>query len=292
MDEYDFIIIGAGLSGVNAAYRLKTELPDCSYTVLEARDTIGGTWSFFNFPGIRSDSALTLFGLPWRPWIHEKDIAEAHLIREYIEDAARDEGIDKKIQLGHKVTGVSWSSEEQRWTLAVDADGLVKEFKTKFLVSCSGYYDYANPLKTEIPGIENFEGTVAHPQFWPKDLDYANKKVIIIGSGATAITILPVMAKTASHVTMLQRSPSYVFTLPAVDSVGWWIRQHFSEHVAHTINWWRFVFYILSYFRSCIKPPRLCSLTLGYLGVSSRSMSLSFSTCSSQIWQGGFSCTR
>ncbi|KAI1138015.1 FAD/NAD(P)-binding domain-containing protein [Hypoxylon sp. FL0543] len=238
MNEYDFIIIGAGLSGINAGYRLKTQLPDCSYTILEARDKIGGTWSFFDFPGVRSDSDLTLFGLPWRPWIHEKNMAEAHLIREYIEDAARAEGIDKKIHFKHQVTALSWSSEEQRWTVAVLADGLKKEFKAKFIVACSGYYDYARPLNAEIPGIENFEGTVAHPQFWPKDLDYANKEVIIIGSGATAVTMLPVMAKTASHVTMLQRSPSYVLSLPASDALGEWFRKHLPERVANSINWW------------------------------------------------------
>ncbi|KAI0383658.1 FAD/NAD(P)-binding domain-containing protein [Hypomontagnella monticulosa] len=239
MGAYDFIIVGAGLSGIDAAYRLKTQLPDCSYTILEARDEIGGTWSFFKFPGVRSDSELTLFGLPWRPWIHDTDMAEARLIQEYIEDAARAEDIDEKIRFGHQVTGISWSSGEQRWTVAVTAHGSVQEYKARFLIACSGYYDYNKPLKAEIPGIENFQGVVAHPQFWPGDLDYADKKVVIIGSGATAITMLPVVAKTASHVTMLQRSPSYVLNLPLSSSVGEWVRRHFSERVAHTINWWR-----------------------------------------------------
>ncbi|KAI2618940.1 FAD/NAD(P)-binding domain-containing protein [Hypomontagnella submonticulosa] len=239
MEEYDFLIVGAGLSGIDAAYRLQTQLPECSYTILEARDEIGGTWSFFKFPGVRSDSELTLFGLPWRPWIHNTDMAEAHLIREYIEDAARAEGIDRKIQFRHQVTGISWSSEEQRWTVVANADGGVREYKAKFLMVCSGYYDYAKPLEAEIPGLENFQGIVAHPQFWPEDLDYADKKVVIIGSGATAITMLPVVAKTAGHVTMLQRSPSYVLSLPLSSSFGEWARRHFSERVAYTMNWWR-----------------------------------------------------
>ncbi|OTB02651.1 hypothetical protein M426DRAFT_322416 [Hypoxylon sp. CI-4A] len=238
MEDYDFIIIGAGLSGIDAAYRLKTELPESSYTILEARDEVGGTWSFFNFPGVRSDSDLTLFGLPWRPWDGEKDMVEGHLIREYIEDAAHAEGIDKHIQLKNRVTGVSWSSDEQRWTLAVSADGTPKECKAKFLLACSGYYDYTQPLKAEIPGIENFKGTVAHPQFWPQDLDYSNKKIVLIGSGATAITMVPVLAKTAKHMTMLQRSPSYVLALPAVNPTGVWMKKHLPKRLARTITWW------------------------------------------------------
>ncbi|ORY55882.1 monooxygenase [Pseudomassariella vexata] len=239
MEEHDFIVIGAGLSGIDAGYRLKTELPDCSYTILEARDKIGGTWSFFKFPGIRSDSQLTTFGLPWRPWVHDKDMADGPLILEYIESAAHDEGIDKKIRFRHKVTAANWSSEEQRWTLTVDNEGSTKIFRAKFLFACSGYYDYEKPLQAEIPGLENFQGTVAHPQFWPTGLNYAGKRVVIIGSGATAITLLPVMAKTAGHVTMLQRSPSYVMTLPSVSVVGNWLKQLLPARIAHPLNWWR-----------------------------------------------------
>ncbi|KAI2467068.1 FAD/NAD(P)-binding domain-containing protein [Annulohypoxylon bovei var. microspora] len=241
--EYDFIIIGAGLSGVNAAYRLKTLLPECSYTILEAREEIGGTWSFFKFPGVRSDSELTLLGLPWRPWKHEMDMADAALILDYIQDAARDEGIDKKIQFSHRVTGANWSSEEQHWTLSVLAGDVKKEYSAKFLLACTGYYDYAKPLQAEIPGIENFRGTVAHPQFWPKDLYYADKKVIIIGSGATAATMVPAMAKTASQVTMLQRSPSYVMSLPRSNRVNVWLKKHLPERIAHSINWWLSLFF-------------------------------------------------
>ncbi|KAI1384345.1 FAD/NAD(P)-binding domain-containing protein [Hypoxylon trugodes] len=257
MTDYDFIIIGAGLTGVDAAYRLQNELPDCSYTILEARDEVGGTWSFFKFPGVRSDSELTLFGLSWRPWIHEKDMAEGHLIRQYIEDAARDEGIDKKIQFKTRVTAVDWSSEDQFWTVSVLADGVAKKYRTKALVSCTGYYDYAKPLQAEIPGIENFQGTVAHPQFWPEDLDYANKKVIIIGSGATAITMVPAVAKTASHVTMLQRSPSYVMSLPASNPIAKWLRKHFPTRVANPTNWWLALIqeFLFTYF--CVKCPNV-----------------------------------
>ncbi|KAI0879818.1 FAD/NAD(P)-binding domain-containing protein [Annulohypoxylon maeteangense] len=238
MEEYDFIIVGAGLSGVDAAYRLKSQLPQCSYIILEAREEIGGTWSFFKFPGVRSDSELALLGLPWRPWTHENDMADADLIREYIEDAARAEGIDKKIHFGHRVTGASWSSDEQRWTLSVLAADVKKELNAKFLLACTGYYDYAKPLQADIPGMSNFQGTIAHPQFWPTDLDYAGKKVIIIGSGATAVTMVPVMAKTASQVTMLQRSPSYVMSLPLSSPVNVWLKKHLPGRIAHLINWW------------------------------------------------------
>lgn len=238
-EQYDFVVIGAGLSGIDAAYRLKTTLPECTYTILEARDRIGGTWSFFNYPGIRADSALTVFGLPWRPWLEDKDMADGARIRQYIEDAARDEGIDKNIQLNHKLTAAHWASEDQQWTLHVNARGIQKQYRAHWVISCAGYYAYDKPFNAEIPGISNFKGMVVHPQFWPSDLGWADKKVVIIGSGASAITLLPNIAKTARRVTMLQRSPSYVLALPLVDPQGVWLRKHLPAWLANPINWWR-----------------------------------------------------
>ncbi|KAH6651479.1 hypothetical protein BKA67DRAFT_330238 [Truncatella angustata] len=239
---YDFIIIGAGLSGIDAAYRLKTELPHCSFTILEARDKIGGTWSFFKFPGLRSDSQLTCFGFPWYPWLNKKDIADAGLILDYVESAAEDEGIDQKIQFQHKATAADWSTEEQLWVLKInerDVESQEKTYKATFILNCTGYYDYEKPLQTTIAGLENFGGVVAHPQFWPEELDYSGKRVVLIGSGATAVTLLPVLAEQASHVTMLQRSPSYVFSIPSVNPVGTFLKTRLPVWLAHLLNWWR-----------------------------------------------------
>ncbi|KAH7034601.1 uncharacterized protein B0I36DRAFT_284711 [Microdochium trichocladiopsis] len=241
MDHYDFVIIGAGISGIDAAYRLKTQLPGCSYTILEARDVVGGTWSFFNFPGLRSDSQLTSFGLPWRPWMHQKDIANAALIRDYLQAAARDEGIDKKIQFNHKVTAASWSSDEQQWTLSTTSGGNDKTIRASFVLACCGYYRYDKPLETAIPGINDFNGIVAHPQFWPENLNWAGKKVVVLGSGATAITIVPEMAKTAGQLTMLQRSPSYVLSVPSVNPDGKFLKRFLPSWLAFPIYWWRCV---------------------------------------------------
>ncbi|KAJ1330876.1 monooxygenase [Microdochium nivale] len=241
MDHYDFIIVGAGISGVDAAYRLKTQLPACSYTILEARHTVGGTWSFFNFPGLRSDSQLTSFGLPWRPWMHHKDIADAALIRDYIQSAARDEGIDSNIQFNTKVTAVNWSSDEQQWSISATTAGVGKTLRATFVFNCCGYYRYDKPLDTVIPGIRDFQGTVAHPQFWPESLDWAGKKVVVLGSGATAITIVPEMAKTAGHLTMLQRSPSYVLSVPSVNPDGKFWKRFLPSWLGYPLYWWRCV---------------------------------------------------
>ncbi|KFY10658.1 hypothetical protein V492_04906 [Pseudogymnoascus sp. VKM F-4246] len=210
MADFDVVIIGAGISGINAAYRLQTELPNATYTILEARHTIGGTWDLFKFPGVRSDSDLYTFGFEWWPWTAKKAYADGEMILDYMKDAARAHGIDKKIQYHHHLTGADWSSADQLWNLQATANGKPKALKAHFCIMATGYYNYSKPLDADIPGLDNFKGTIVHPQFWPSDLDYSGKNMVVIGSGATAVTILPAVAETASHVTMLQRSPSYI----------------------------------------------------------------------------------
>ncbi|KAH8897990.1 FAD/NAD(P)-binding domain-containing protein [Thozetella sp. PMI_491] len=260
--ELDVLIIGAGLSGINAGYLLQRELPQHRYAILEARDRIGGTWAFWNYPGFRSDSAMAVFGLTWHPWPHDTAIGDGHLIGSYLEQAAVSQGIDQKIRLRHRVTECSWSTAEQRWTIraeASDPSGAVvqKEFKARWMISCSGYYNYDKPLPANIPGIENFGGEVVHPQFWDKSVDWAGKRVVIIGSGATAVTLLPSLAKTASHVTMLQRSPSYVASRPLKDNLLISMRRWLPLSWATAVTWWRnilvetlFVFFVQNFPRA------------------------------------------
>ncbi|OLN85447.1 FAD-containing monooxygenase EthA 4 [Colletotrichum chlorophyti] len=218
-EELDVLILGAGITGINAAYRVRTELPGSTFAVLEARDIVGGTWSFWKYPGFRSDSNMTNFGFAWHPWPHDKKIMEGAPIAAYIEDAVKAHHIDKHIRFRHKATSSNWDSDEARWTLDVETPQGSKTFKAKFLMMCCGYYSYDKALETHIPGIDNFNGRVIHPQWWPEDLDYAGKRVILIGSGATTMTLFPNMAKTAGFTTILQRSPSYVFALSPESSV-------------------------------------------------------------------------
>ncbi|KAK0113958.1 hypothetical protein ONS96_014807 [Cadophora gregata f. sp. sojae] len=194
------------------------------YIILEARDQIGGTWDLFKYPGIRSDSDLYTFGFPWRLWSSEKAIADGPAIKKYMVESAKEFGIDKKILFGHRLVSADWSSKNKVWSLDVHVrGGESRAVRAGFVLYGSGYYDYEEPLKAVIPGLENFKGKVIHPQFWPEDLDYTNKRVLIIGSGATAVTLLPVLAEKAASVTMLQRSPTYILSAPAKD-VGSWVR--------------------------------------------------------------------
>ncbi|KAF2156647.1 monooxygenase flavin-binding family protein-like protein [Myriangium duriaei CBS 260.36] len=245
---FDVVIIGAGISGINAAYRLQESCPDRSYTILDARSDLGGTWDLFKYPGIRSDSDLHTFGFPFRPWMQKNAIADGHLIVEYMRDTAEEYGIDKHIQYQHAVESADFSTKRQRWTLNITHGEKPKTIRCQFLLFCTGYYDYHNPLDTKIPGISNFQGEVIHPQFWPENFDYANKNVVIIGSGATAVTLLPNLAKTASHVTMLQRSPSWIAAMPQNDAISRFFRRIMPERWAVRALRWRFLFlYFLSY---------------------------------------------
>ncbi|OQU98453.1 hypothetical protein CLAIMM_04239 isoform 2 [Cladophialophora immunda] len=230
--DYDVVIVGAGISGIAFAYRLQERNPDLTYCILEARHEIGGTWSLFQYPGIRSDSDLFTFGFPWRPWKERTAMASGPQITRYLKECAAQEGIDQKIKFGHHLNQAQWSSLNKIWTLHITADTAQKTLRTRFLLLGTGYYDYQKGLKVDIPGIQNFRGPVIHPQFWPSDLDYANKKIVIIGSGATAITLLPSVANSAAHVTMLQRSPSYIISVPSEDKTEIAIRFVFPERVA------------------------------------------------------------
>jgi len=239
----DIVVIGAGLSGINAAHRLQTELPHLSYTILESRERIGGTWDFWKYPGARTDSSMAMFGLYWFPWRRRENMAAAADLRQYIEDAAAFEGIDQKIRLRHRVVEARWRSDEELWTVLVDAtnptDGSVerKTIKAWWLIGASGYYNYEKPMDTVIPGLNTFGGQVVHPQFWNDSIDYTGKKVIIIGSGATAITLLPAMAETTEHITMLQRSPSYIFSLPRNNHPYFWAN-FLPTRWTDKFNWW------------------------------------------------------
>ncbi|KAI1210039.1 FAD/NAD(P)-binding domain-containing protein [Annulohypoxylon truncatum] len=211
-EAVDVVIVGAGVSGINTAYRLLTEFPGVRLTILEARDDIGGTWDLFRFPGVRSDSDLYSYGFTWHPWPFPQPVAEGPLIKQYLKDCASQHGVSQYIRLQHKVLSADWSQDVQEWTVTVNHDDLLINITANFLVLGSGYYDYNTPLQTVIPGLENFKGKVIHPQFWPANYDHQNKKMAVIGSGATSVSLFPALAETAAQVTIVQRSPSYVIS--------------------------------------------------------------------------------
>ncbi|KAJ5772761.1 hypothetical protein N7457_007657 [Penicillium paradoxum] len=219
--RFDVIIIGAGISGINAAYRIQDQLPGYSYTILEARDDLGGTWDLFKYPGIRSDSDLFTFGFQFNPWSRANPIAEGGAIKEYMRETAAKYGIDQHILYNHRLSLADWSSDDNAWSLAVNSNGTDQTFTARYVIFGTGYYNYEEPLKADIPGLENFQGQIVHPQLWPEDLQYKNKKIVIIGSGATAVTLLPTLAQDATRVTMLQRSPTYIASVPNHTSTYW-----------------------------------------------------------------------
>ena len=256
-NSFDVIIIGAGISGVNSAYRLQQGLPDCSYAILEGRAELGGTWSLFKYPGIRSDSDLHTFGFAWDPWKEDRAIADAPSILRYLQTTAAKHGIDSHVKYHHKVEGMNWSTENQHWELDVSVNGTEKrKFYSRHILMGTGYYDYTRGLNAKIPGIENFKGTVVHPQFWPEGLDYTGKKVVIIGSGATAVTILPAMADKVKHITMLQRSPSYFLMAPLIEPIDGFIKRWLPETLAYQLIRVRFLLLGFLFFQFCRLFPK------------------------------------
>jgi cation diffusion facilitator CzcD-associated flavoprotein CzcO len=220
-EHFDVVIVGAGLSGIGAAYHLQRDLPGKSYAILEAREAIGGTWDIFRYPGIRSDSDLHTYGYAFKPWTDEKSIAGGPAILGYIKETAQENGIDTHIRYGHRVTRVRWSSEDARWSVCAErADGEETSLTCSWLIGASGYFRYEHGYEPRFEGAERFGGEIVHPQDWPEGLDYEDKRVVVIGSGATAVTLVPAMTDKAAHVTMLQRSPTYVVSLPERDAIA------------------------------------------------------------------------
>lgn len=220
--HFDVLIIGAGLSGIGTACQLQAALPHKTVALLERRERVGGTWDLFRYPGVRSDSDMYTFGFKFRPWLDVKVLADGSSIQQYIADTAAEFGIDEKIHYGLKVLTAEWSSPDSRWTVTVlhEATAETLAYTCDYLISCTGYYNHDAGYLPTFPGTDRFTGQCIHPQFWPEDLDYDGKKVVVVGSGATAVTIVPAMAGAAEHITMLQRSPSYIFTLPAIDKIS------------------------------------------------------------------------
>jgi cation diffusion facilitator CzcD-associated flavoprotein CzcO len=256
-EHYDVLIVGAGLSGIGAAYHLQTNCPTRSYALLEGREAIGGTWDLFRYPGIRSDSDMYTLGYSFRPWTDPKAIADGPAILRYVRETASEYGIDRHIRFRHHVKRASWSSEEACWTVEAER-GPEKElvrFTCDFLLMCSGYYNYAEGHRPEFPGEARFQGPLVHPQFWPEKLDYANKRVVVIGSGATAVTLVPAMAGTAAHVTMLQRSPTYVMSRPAEDRIANWLRRYLPVKLAYGLTRWKNVLLGMFFFNLARKRP-------------------------------------
>lgn len=238
---FDVIIVGAGLSGIGAAHHIQTKCPGRTYAILEARESIGGTWDLFRYPGIRSDSDMYTLGYTFRPWKEQKAIADGPSILNYIKETAQAGGIDKKIRFNYKVKSASWSDETANWTIGVertDSNEII-EFECSFLFMCSGYYNYEEGFTPEFSGRENFKGQIVHPQKWTSDIDYENKKVVVIGSGATAVTLVPELAKTAEKVVMLQRSPTYILNAPSVDPIARFFRAVLPSKVAYFFSRWK-----------------------------------------------------
>jgi monooxygenase len=258
IETVDVLVVGAGISGIGAGYHLQTHCQGKSYLILEGREDLGGTWDLFRYPGIRSDSDMHTLGFSFRPWKEAKAIADGPSIKKYLLETAADYGIDKHIRYRHRVKRASWNSEAARWTVDVErgADGEKVQFSCNFLFMASGYYNYAEGYTPEFAGREDFRGTIVHPQHWPENLDYRGKRVIVIGSGATAVTLVPEMAKDAAHVTMLQRSPTYMVSRPSQDKVANGLRKILPSRVAYGLTRWKNVLFGMYFYNKTRTNPQ------------------------------------
>jgi monooxygenase len=264
IEHLDVLIVGAGLAGIGAAHHVQADLPGATFAIFEARDAMGGTWDLFRYPGVRSDSDMYTLGYPFRPWKERKSIADGPDILRYIQDTAAEDGTDRFIRYRHKVVAADWSTDEGRWHVTAErtdpGSGATERFELTagFVLSCSGYYRYDHGYEPDFAGLDDFRGTVVHPQHWPADLDFAGKRVVVIGSGATAVTLVPAMAPTAAHVTMLQRSPTYFAALPAVDPLARLLQRVLPERAAGpTIRWYKALSTQVSYSLSRRHPERM-----------------------------------
>ncbi|HSW12598.1 MAG TPA: NAD(P)/FAD-dependent oxidoreductase [Solimonas sp.] len=259
VEHLDVLIVGAGLSGIGAAWHLQKHCPGKRYAVLEGRESIGGTWDLFRYPGIRSDSDMYTLGYSFRPWKNAKAIADGPSILDYIRQTARDDGIEPNIRFRHRVVRADWCSASAKWTVEVE-QGEAREplrLSCNFLLMCSGYYNYAAGYTPDFPGREQFAGRIVHPQQWTPDIDYAGKRVVVIGSGATAVTLVPAMAQEAAHVTMLQRSPTYIVSLPDQDAIANFLRRVLPAKLAYGITRWKNVLFGMLFFWLCRHRPGL-----------------------------------
>ncbi|MDA9952120.1 NAD(P)/FAD-dependent oxidoreductase [Chitinophagales bacterium] len=252
---YDVILVGAGLSGIDAAYRIQTDCPDLSYTIIEAREAIGGTWDLFKYPGIRSDSDMYTLGFPFYPWKNPKAIADGPSILKYIKETAAHFGIDQKIQFNKRVEKASWSDKDKLWTININTHGELIEYQCKFLFMTSGYYNYEQGYAPSFPGSDLFEGPIIHPQQWDENLIYTDKNIIVIGSGATAVTLVPELAKKAKKVTMLQRSPSYIMSLPSEDVFANFLNKWLPASFAYSFIKWKNVLLAMFLYQYSQKRP-------------------------------------
>ncbi len=258
-EHFDVLVVGAGISGIGAGYHLQTHCPNRSYLILEGRESLGGTWDLFRYPGIRSDSDMYTLGYSFRPWTDPKSIADGASILRYLEATAAEYGIDRQIRFGHYVKSAAWSSELARWTVEVERaeSGERLHFTCNFLHMCSGYFNYQEGYTPDFPGSERFAGEIVHPQQWSEDVDYRDKRVIVIGSGATAVTLIPELAKQAAHVTMLQRSPTYMAALPDVDRLANWLNRQLPAKLAYGITRWKNVLLGMFFFALSRRRPAI-----------------------------------